>query len=115
MKNICPWARCSSFPIPSAMRPLPILSIVLVLLSSSLPAVAADPSKAILLYSRYFNAVGESRYLPDGTYSDVLDRLNKTFEVRVNEQPLTVASLKDVAIVLIANPSDKAVGSNPPP
>ena len=35
---------------------------------------APEPSrstKPVFLYSRYFNAEGEKRYLPDGTYSDV--------------------------------------------
>ena len=30
-------------------------------------AGAADAKKPVLLYSRYFNAKGETRYLPDGT------------------------------------------------
>src|SRR6478752_7362323 len=96
------------------MRALPLLLLVALLAGVS-ASPAADPAKPVLLYSRYFNAIGESRYLPDGTYRDLLERLRPTFKVRVSDQPLTVASLKDVALVLIANPSDKAVGDNPPP
>src|SRR4051812_8781421 len=88
---------------------------LLLILAAILPASAADEPKPVLLYSRYFNAVGESRYLPDGTYRDVLERLRPSFEIRVSDQPLTVPSLRDVAVVLIANPSDKAVGDNPAP
>jgi hypothetical protein len=72
-------------------------------------------AKPVLLYSRYFNARGEARYLPDGTYKDVLDKLRQTFDVRVNDEPLNAQTLKGVAVVLIANPSDKAVRQNPPP
>jgi len=79
------------------------------------PVGAADGGKPVLLYSRYFNAKGESRYLPDGTFKDVLGKLGETFAVRANDEPLNAATLKGVAVVLIANPSDKAVGKNPPP
>jgi hypothetical protein len=78
---------------------------------------AAEPEgkRPTLLYSRYFNAVGESRYLPDGTYKDILTRLDQEFDVRVHSVPLNDQSLADVNVVLIANPSDKAVGTNRPP
>lgn len=75
----------------------------------------AANGKPVFLYSRYFNAVGENRYLPDGTYKDVLGRLAKDFEVRVNDQPLTPENLKGVNVILVANPSDEAVGGNKPP
>ena len=71
--------------------------------------------KPVLLYSRCFNAAGETRYLPDGTYQDVLGRLRGEFEVLVHNQPLTPQTLAGVNVVLIANPSDQAVGTNPPP
>ena len=71
----------------------------------------AGAKKPVLLYSRYFNA----KYLPDGTYRDVLARLRDTFEVRVNDLPLDAQNLKDVKVVLIANPSDRAVRNNPAP
>ena len=38
------------------------------------PVPAANP---VLLYSRYFNAEGEARYLPEGTYAQVLKRLQR--------------------------------------
>lgn len=69
----------------------------------------------MFLYSRYYNAQGETRYLPDGTYKDMLERLRADFEVRVSGEPLNAQTLKGVDVVLIANPSDKAVGNNPPP
>jgi hypothetical protein len=72
-------------------------------------------SKPVLLYSRHFNAQGEGRYLPDGTYKDVLQRLRSDFQVRVHNQPLTRESLADVKLLLIANPSDKAIGTNQAP
>src|SRR5215217_17897 len=78
-------------------------------------SICLAEEKPVLLYSRYFNAKGETRYLPDGSYKDVLDELRAQFEVRVNDEPLNSDALKGVAVVLIANPSDKAVGSNPPP
>jgi hypothetical protein len=75
----------------------------------------AGDRKPVFLYSRYFNARGEDRYLPEGTYKDVLQRLGKHFEVRVNEKPLTEQNLMDVDVVLVANPSDEAVAGNLPP
>ncbi len=90
------------------------LLAAITLLAVGQPLFAADP-KPVLLYSRYFNAKGETRYLPDGTYSDVLKRLGETYEVRVHDEPLNADTLQDVAVVLIANPSDKAVGANPAP
>jgi hypothetical protein len=82
----------------------------------TLPSFAsAAQEKPVFLYSRYFNAKGEKRYLPDGTYKVVLDRLKDRFDVRVSDAPLNAQTLKGVAVVLISNPSDKAVGKNPPP
>ena len=97
----------------SALR---TIALVTALLSAAWPAAgAAEDAKPVFLYSRYFNAKGESRYLPDGTYKDVLDRLRGDFDVRVSDAPLNAETLKGVAVVLIANPSDKAAGRNPPP
>ena len=76
------------------------------------PVPAANP---VLLYSRYFNAEGEARYLPEGTYAQVLKRLQAQFEVRANGEALTDTSLAGVNVILIANPSDQAVGEHPPP
>src|ERR1035437_7176223 len=81
-----------------------------------LPAAEpAAPAKPVFLYSRYFNAEGETRYLPDGTYEQVLQRLQTQFEVRVNHEPLTDATLAGVKVVLIANPRNQAVGNHPAP
>jgi hypothetical protein len=77
--------------------------------------VASAADKPVFLYSRCFNAPGEARYLPDGNYKDLLQRLSNDFRVRVNGEPLNALSLRDVDVVLIANPSDKAAGTNPPP
>mgnify|MGYP003339984524 CR=1 FL=1 len=78
---------------------------------------AAEPQskKPVFLYSRYFNAVGEARYLPDGAYKEVLTRLRNEFEVRVHAESLNERALAGVNVLLIANPSDQAVGTNPPP
>lgn len=79
---------------------------------------SAEPistGKPVFLYSRYFNAEGETRYLPEVTYQQVLQRLQPQFEVRVNREALTDASLAGVKVILIANPSDQAVGVHPAP
>jgi len=91
---------------------LPGLAFCLITLASALQA--AEP-KPVFLYSRYFNAKGEQRYLPDGNYRPLLDRLAKDFDVRVHDGSLDRDTLRGVKVVLIANPSDKAVGNNPPP
>lgn len=77
-----------------------------------LPAQAAKP---VLLYSRTWNAEGETRYQPDGTYSGILAKIKESFEVRIGSGPVTAESLAGVAVILIANPSDKAVAGNPAP
>lgn len=98
------------------MKQLHLLSLLSTLLALPLSLAAAEaPKKPVLLYSRYFNAVGETRYLPDGNYKEVLTRLRGEFEVRVHAEPLNAKSLAGVNVVLIANPSDKAAGTNPPP
>jgi hypothetical protein len=90
---------------------------ILGLICTHIAALAADAAakKPVLLYSRYFNAQGETRYLPDGTFKDVLERLRGEFEVRIHSEPLNARTLAGVQVVLVANPSDKAVGNNPPP
>jgi glyoxylase-like metal-dependent hydrolase (beta-lactamase superfamily II) len=70
-----------------------------------LAADAASKGKPVLLYSRYYNAEGENRYLPDGAYKEVMQRLREDFEVRVHNQPLTRETLAGVSLLLIANPS----------
>jgi hypothetical protein len=75
----------------------------------------AAKAKPVFLYSRYFNAIGENRYEPEGSYKEVLTRLREEFDVRVSNSPLGPATLNGVNVVLVANPSDKAAGTNPPP
>jgi hypothetical protein len=84
---------------------------------SCLNIFAAEPAtnKPVLLYTRYFNAPGENRYLPNGNFKDVLAKLQTEFEIRTNSEPITKKSLADVNVLLIANPDDKADGKNPPP
>ena len=84
-------------------------------LLSPLP-LSAQTAKPVLLYSRTWNAEeGETRYQPDGTYSGILAKLRTSFEIRVSADPVTVASLAGVAVILISNPSDKAVEGHPAP
>ena len=92
---------------------LSLLATVLLISSTLVPA--ADAPRPVLLYSRHFNAAGENRYLPDGTYRQILHHLSQEFEVRIHDQPLTRETLQGIKVVLIANPSDRAVGTNPPP
>ena len=102
----------------SQLRRVGVAALALLLtplLNERVSAAASTVSKPVFLYSRHFNAAGEERYLPDGTYADVLKRLRDRFEVRADNQPLTTQTLAGVSAVLIANPSDKAVGTNPPP
>jgi hypothetical protein len=84
---------------------------------SGLNIFAAEPAtkKPVLLYTRYFNAPGENRYLPAGNFKDVLAKLKTEFEVRANDEPITKKSLAGVNVLLIANPDDKAAGTNRPP
>ena len=91
------------------------LAFAFMLFTAVASAVAAEVKKPVLLYSRYFNAPGEARYQPDGTYKTLLTRLASEFTVRVNSEPLTATTLRNVNVVLIANPSEKAVGTNAAP
>ena len=107
-------------PVKSFTRPwmrwVPSALILLCTFGHNLPAAdTATKAKPVLLYSRYFNAEGESRYLPDGTCKDVLGKLRGEFEVRVHHEALTAQNLSGVNVVLVLNPSDKAVGSHPAP
>ena len=72
----------------------PILGLVSVL-TSAIGLHAAEPisAKPVFLYCLHFNAEGETRYLPEGTYQQVLQRLQAQFEVRVNREALTDANL----------------------
>ena len=76
---------------------------------------ADSPGKPVLLYSRYYNAEGENRYLPDDTYKQVMQRLRQDFDVRIHNKPPTRETLAGVKLLFIVNPSDKAVGNHPPP
>src|ERR1051326_1650049 len=97
------WSLIFSLCFPTAIIPL---------IAAEQPKPGAKP---VLLYSRYLNAEGEARYLPDGNYKDVLERLSGDFQVRVHDKPFTPDALAEVTVLLIANPSDKAVGTHPPP
>jgi len=97
------------------VRKMLLVPFMLAAVGAHVKLFAAETSKPVLLYSRYFNAAGETRYLPDGTFKDVLTRLREHFDVRVNTLPLTRENLSGVNVALIANPSDNAVGTNPPP
>ena len=103
---------------PFRLRLSAICCAFLLAAASSVDAAeAATPAakKPVVLYSRAFNAVGEKRYEADGTYKDVLGRLAQNFDVRVSAAPLDRKTLEGVSVVVIANPSDKAAGTNPPP
>jgi hypothetical protein len=98
------------------MRTIFLVLTALVCASNIFKVTAADAkSKPVLLYSRHYNAEGENRYLPDGSYSELISRLGKDIDVKTHSQPLNALTLSGVDVVLIANPSDKAVGTNPPP
>ena len=84
-----------------------------ILLAAS--ALLAQAAKPVVLYSRTWNAEGETRYLPDGSYSGILAKLKESCEVRVSALPVTAEMLSGVSVVLIANPSDKVVGGKAAP
>lgn len=80
-----------------------------------LNATGAAETKPVLLYSLHFQAPGENRYAPDGAYREVLDRLRESFEVRVSSERPSAKSLTGIDMVVLANPNDRAHGTNPPP
>ncbi len=84
-------------------------------LFGTLTSYAEQGQKPVLLYSRYYNAEGETRYLPDGTYSDILAALGEEFDVRIHADRPTRKVLKDVDVILISNPSLNAVDDHPAP
>lgn len=97
-------------------RTLPMPPFLLLLLPLiAIHLASAAEGKPVFLYSRAFNAKGEARYLPDGTFKPLLDRMGKEFDVRVHDKALNSQTLAGVSVVLVANPSDKAVGNNPAP
>jgi hypothetical protein len=74
-----------------------------------------DAAKLRLLYSRRFNAQGENRYTLGGAYSRVLSALSNQFVVKSDDQPLSSKNLKGVKVVLLANVSESASGTNAAP
>ncbi len=112
--QLSPTARSSGSSCRTSVITLALATIA-VFPALSFGADSPVKAKPVFLYSRYFNAFGENRYEPDGSYKDVVTRLREEFDVRVSNAPLSPASLAGVNVVLIANPSDKAVGTNPPP
>lgn len=87
-------------------------------LAASLSAIAAESSpakKPVFLYSLYYQAPGENRYPPNGSYQELLENLRATFEVRISDSRPTDQLLRGVSVVLLANPNEHAVGTNPPP
>ena len=101
--------------LSSISRGRALLCLAALLLLPLCAVVQAAETKPVLLYSRYFNAQGEKRYLADGTYAEILKHLGNNFIVRTNAEPLRAQTLTGVAVVVIANPSDQAVGTNPAP
>jgi len=95
------------------MRVAALLSIGYLLCFSDLPA--GDSRKPILLYSTYFTAEGDNRYSAATTYKPVLEAMSANFEVRAHGEPLSKKTLSGVAVLLIANPDEKAVEGHPPP
>lgn len=110
-------ANLSALDQNKGVKPISYIALILVALIGSASNGTAQSAKdhPVLLYSRYFNAPGENRYLPDGNFNDVLDLARKEFQVQVHARPLTAETLAGVNVVLIANPSDKGVGTNLPP
>jgi hypothetical protein len=92
--------------------------MLFVLLGLSVRITAASApvaAKPVLLYSLRYQAPGENRYPPQGSYKPILDHLTNAFEVRISTNAPSARLLQDVAVVLIANPNENAVGTNPPP
>lgn len=71
--------------------------------------------RPVVWYCLRYQAPGENRYAPDGTYRDILQTLGQTFEVKVSAAEPTMESLRGVDVVLLANPNDQAFGTNAPP
>ena len=65
----------------------PLLLLVL-LFAGTFSPFAAEGQKPVLLYSRYFNAIGETRYQPDGNYKEVLTRLRGEFDIRIHAEEM---------------------------
>ena len=101
-----------NFPLPWTLL---AAFLTLGLVGSGARAETQPVTKPVLLYSLRYQAPGENRYPPQGSYKPILDHLTNSFEVRITTNAPSLKSLRDVAVVLIANPNEKAVGTNPPP
>lgn len=99
------------FRMSTLARALVLLGLVLGL---GLRAAPAAP-KPVLWYCLHYQAPGENRYPPDGAYGEAMKLLAPDFEVRVSAERPARGTLRDVAVVLLANPNDDAHGTNPPP
>lgn len=83
---------------------------------ASAPADDLKPAdRPVLLYCTHFTAEGEQQYAPDGPFAEVLGRLEEEFDVRVSDERPTRGRLAGADVLLIVNPSDKAVDDGPPP
>lgn len=85
----------------------------------AVPLSTADGSTTVSrprwLYTLAYHAEGDPRYLPDGDYQELFRRLSVDFEVETTKARPTPAGLRDVSVLFIASPNDKAVGNGPPP
>ena len=88
----------------------------LFLLGAPVPGpTPAATRKPVFLYCLHYQAPGENRYPADGSYRQILDHLRSSFEVRVSADPPSPKLLRDVSVVLIANPNDSAFKDQKPP
>lgn len=93
-------------------RPWGLLLVLVLGFGVHAPAAAPKP---VLWYCLHYQAPGENRYAPEGTYSEALRVLAQDFAVRVSAERPTRATLRGVAVVLLSNPNEAAHGTNPPP
>ncbi len=84
---------------------LAVLTFTSPLLLLLCAAAGPQHTKPVLLYSRHLNAIGESRYLPDGSYKSILSHLASDFQVRVDTNTYTEKNLTGINVLLISNPS----------
>jgi hypothetical protein len=85
------------------------------LLFGLLAAFACPAARPVLWYCLHYQAPGENRYPPDGAYREAMRVLAQDFKVRVSAERPSRGTLRDAAVVLIANPNDAAHGTNAPP
>jgi hypothetical protein len=77
--------------------------------------IGEGAAKPRLLYSCRFNAPGENRYTPAGAYSRVISALSNQFIVKSDDRPLSSKNLEGVKVILLANVSESASGTNAAP